>query len=110
MGAYATDKVLNVFLFTNCVSEQQNIFYLRESARSAAKGLLIGEGFTPKVKIEKDLNSAELLYRGAQKEDIAKIEVRRSKLNVSLSLVTSLAGCGEHNNSKIYNFSKFILS
>ena len=61
-----------LFLF---VAESQNIFYLRSSARSAATGLLVGESLPPKVKIEKDLASAELVYKGGKKEDISKIEV-----------------------------------
>lgn len=63
-----------LFLF---LAESQNIFYLRSSARSSATGLLIGESLPPKVKIEADLASAELVYKGPKKKDISKIEVCR---------------------------------
>eukprot|EP00112_Aurelia_sp_Birch-Aquarium-sp1_P024556 Seg782.17 transcript_id=Seg782.17/GoldUCD/mRNA.D3Y31 product="Restriction of telomere capping protein 5" protein_id=Seg782.17/GoldUCD/D3Y31 len=64
-------------IIPNCSSilESQNIFYLRSSARSSATGLLIGENLPPKVKIEADLASAELVYKGPKKKDISKIEV-----------------------------------
>lgn len=72
-GSYSC--LLEVLPNCRSILEQSNIFYLRESARSSAKGLLIGEGHSPKVKIETDLSSAEILYRGPQKEEILKIEV-----------------------------------
>ncbi|XP_065061200.1 uncharacterized protein LOC135688317 isoform X2 [Rhopilema esculentum] len=72
-GSYSC--LLEILPTCNSILEAQNIFYLRETARSAPKGLLVGQGLPPKIKIESDLSSAVLVYKGSTTEDIAKIEV-----------------------------------
>lgn len=72
-GAYCA--LLEIVPDCSSIIESQKIVYLRETARSAPTGLLIGQSFPPKVQINTDLSSAELIYKDSRKEDIVKIEV-----------------------------------
>eukprot|EP00794_Sanderia_malayensis_P014873 gene14873-16419_t len=64
-------------ILPNCSSilESSKIVYLKEMARSAPTGLLIGQSFPPKLKVNSDLSSAEFVYKDSKTEDILKIEI-----------------------------------